>query len=110
MKPEIEQRRETLKALSKVAGIMVKSCEAESINDALVMIYQQQGHSEIHSFKRWLEKGYCVKRGEKALLLWGQPIKATNQRRRVQMKPTNLNSFRLPMFFLTFKFSPCKKN
>lgn len=79
MKEDIKIKRETLKELSKGAAILVKAGAADGINDALVMLYQQQGHAEIHSFKKWLELGYCVKRGEKALLLWGQPQKGNQQ-------------------------------
>lgn len=106
MKPDIEQKRETLKALSKVAGLMVKTGEAESINDALVMMYEQQGHTEIHSFKKWLELGYCVMRGEKALLLWGQPIRATNQEAKGSDENDEFKFFPLAYVFSNLQVQP----
>ena len=79
MKEEMKAKRDALKALSADAAELVKAQAAASINDALVLIYRMQGHEEINSFRKWLDKGFVVKRGEKALLLWGEPKKALNQ-------------------------------
>jgi hypothetical protein len=73
MTEEMKGKRESLKLLSIIAQAMIEAGEVESINDGLCEIYSRQGHSEIHSFKKWMELGQVVKRGEKALLLWGQP-------------------------------------
>jgi N-terminal domain of anti-restriction factor ArdC len=44
-----------------------------SVNAGLATYYAEQGHTIINSYKRWKEQGYQVKKGSKALLLWGEP-------------------------------------
>lgn len=66
-------RREELKALSAPLAVLKKSGAIDSINDALADIYAQQGHTELKSYKQWKESGKQVRKGEKALLLWGKP-------------------------------------
>lgn len=99
MKQEMIEKRESLKALSRVAAEMVKAGEAGSVNDGLLMIYQQQGHTEVHSFKKWWDMGYTVRRGEKALLLWGEPIKAANQEKKKDDEKDEYKFFPLAFVF-----------
>ncbi len=73
MKEEMKMKRATLKELSIAVADAVKAGEYPTINAAIVDLYRQQGHTEIHSYRAWLERGMVVKRGEKALLLWGEP-------------------------------------
>jgi hypothetical protein len=81
MTDEMKAKREALKQRSAIAAKMVKAQPEKfsSVNDALVFMYNEEGHTEIHSFKKWMEKGYIVRKGEKALLLWGEPKKALKQ-------------------------------
>lgn len=78
MKEEMKIKRDELKSISRIMQMAVKMGLYSTVNEALVDMYRQQGHTEIHSFKKWLEFGYCVKKGEKALLLWGEPRNAPN--------------------------------
>lgn len=71
----MKAKRRALAELSNAVHDSVKAGDFPTINAALVDLYQQQGHTEIHSFKAWLERGQVVKKGEKALLLWGEPRK-----------------------------------
>lgn len=48
----MKAKRDQLKTLSKAAAQLVETEEAASINDALILIYAQQGHTEIHSMGR----------------------------------------------------------
>lgn len=44
-------------------------------NEAIKQYYQKKGFGkEFKTFKKWLEEGFCVKKGEKALLMWSKPI------------------------------------
>ena len=48
--------------------------DAVTVNDLLTYYYKLKGHSELKTFKEWLNVGYCVRKGETALLLWATPI------------------------------------
>jgi hypothetical protein len=69
-------------------------------------MYAQQGHTEIHSFKKWLEKGFVVKRGEKALLLWGQPRQAQNQEKQNDADKDEFKFFPLAYVFSQLQVQP----
>ena len=75
MTEEMKEKRAKLRLLSQEAKELVESGEAESINEGLAMIYAEDGHRNLKSFKEWLKLGKAVKKGEKALLLWGKPLK-----------------------------------
>lgn len=67
-------KREQLKELSNGLRILVKQGAIESVNEGLKSIYAEQGHTELNTFNQWREKGFLVKKGSKALLLWGRPV------------------------------------
>jgi len=73
MNEVIKAKREELKALSQGFQILVKEGAIDSVNTGLVQIYANQGHTTLNSFNRWKEQGFKVKKGSKALLLWGEP-------------------------------------
>ena len=73
MTENIKEKRAQLKALSSLAKEMVKIGEAETVNDGLLKIYELEGHKEVNSYKGWQKLGFQVKKGTKALLLWGEP-------------------------------------
>jgi hypothetical protein len=108
MTDEMKAKREQLKRLSKLAGKLVEAGKCASINDALIMIYNEQGHTEIHSFKKWLSLGFAVKRGEKALLLWGEPRKAFNQEKQAEKEKDEFNFFPLAYVFSQKQVEPLK--
>ena len=74
MKQEIKQKREELKSLSAGFKLLIKEGAIGSINEGLVNYYAEQGHTTLNSYRRWKELGYQVKKGSKALLLWGEPV------------------------------------
>jgi len=78
MTDEIKEKRAKLRLLSKSAKELVEMGEAESINEGLIKIYAVDGHLNLKSFKEWLKFGKVVKKGEKALLLWGKPLRKKN--------------------------------
>ena len=69
----IQEKRAHLKAISAPIKLLMKQGEVTSINEGLAVYYAQQGHFNLNTFNGWIDKGYKVKKGEKALLLWGQP-------------------------------------
>ena len=69
----IQLRRQELQAISMPIQALVKTGAIDSVNEGLIKFYAQQGHIELNTFNQWLYKGYTVKKGEKALCLWGKP-------------------------------------
>ena len=57
---------------------------ADSVNEALEIMYRQDGHTELKRYGEWQKVGKQVKRGEKALLLWGSPKKPLKQERALE--------------------------
>ena len=57
----------TLQAAAKAAGM------EESPNELLREYYAQAGHTELKTFEEWRQAGFYIRKGEKAILLWGHP-------------------------------------
>ena len=57
----------TLQAAAKAAGM------EESPNELLREYYAQAGHTELKTFEEWKQAGFYIRKGEKAILLWGPP-------------------------------------
>ena len=108
MKEEMKEKREGLKAVSRELQQAVKAGVYPSVNAGLVAMYAEQGHTEIHSFRGWLEKGYVVKKGEKALLLWGEPRKAYNQEKKTDHEKDEFSFFPLAYVFSQKQVEPLK--
>lgn len=71
--PAQNPNRQILKTLSATAKTLVQEGIADSINEALIEIYKTDGKGEIFKpFNTWLAEGFRVKKGEKALFLWGK--------------------------------------
>lgn len=72
---KIQDKRAFLRELSRPIQDLVKIGAIESVNEGLKDIYAQQGHEELKTIHQWNSTGKQVKKGEKALLLWGSPKK-----------------------------------
>jgi len=70
------QKRKQLAAISRAAKMLVKEGAFDSVNQALLDVYSDGEDLEFNSFNGWKEKGFVVKKGEKAFLIWGKPTKA----------------------------------
>lgn len=76
--------------------------ELGSVNEALKAVYAAQGHFEFDTYQGWKQKGKQVKKGEKALLFWGKPIKGEDKEKPLQ----NGDGFKKYKFFpLAYLFS-----
>lgn len=84
MTEEMKAKRLHLSQLSRIVKMGIASGMYDSVNEGLVEMYKEQGHDEIHSFKQWLKLGYVVRKGEKALLLWGEPKKTGKEEKKEQ--------------------------
>lgn len=76
------ERRKALKDLSNELKTMAEQSGNEAhVNDLLREFYAETGHTQLKTFDQWKAEGYFVRKGEKALLLWGKPTasKASKQ-------------------------------
>jgi len=72
-----KENRKNLIDLSKTAKILVQEGECSTVNEALIEIYKET-HPEIkefNTFNNWKKLGKMIKKGAKAFLVWGQPVK-----------------------------------
>ncbi len=84
MNQELLNRREELRSLSTGFAIGVREGILSSVNQGLVNYYREQGHHELKPFNRWKEEGFKIKKGSKALLLWGEPKKKKTEAEKEQ--------------------------
>ena len=111
MKDEMKAKRMYLSELSKVVKMGIAAGIYESVNEGLVEMYRNEGHEEIHSFKKWLQLGKVVSKGEKALLLWGEPRKGGKQEKEVNAtEEDEYKFFPLAYVFSNKQVEPLKKS
>lgn len=67
-------RRDFLKKLSKQVKPLIESGEFENVNEAIKALYAEQGHTDLKTFNQWKKEGKSVKKGSKALIVWGKPL------------------------------------
>lgn len=80
-KEEAIKRRIALKDLSASLSAMAKQGLLPSfptVNGLLRHYYESRGYKDLKTFHQWKKEGFAVKKGEKAILLWAQPV-ASNQ-------------------------------
>ncbi len=73
MNEQMKAKRDELKSLSTGFKMLIKEGAIGSVNEGLANYYAEQGHTTLKSYRRWKEDGYQVKKGSKALLMWGEP-------------------------------------
>jgi len=54
---------------------MIDLCmiDAGSVNEGLIEMYSDGKKLKYNTFNQWKEKGFQVKKGSKAFLVWGSP-------------------------------------
>ena len=48
--------------------------EDDTVNGLLRFYYACKGYTNLKTFKEWKKEGFTVRKGEKALLIWGMPV------------------------------------
>jgi len=69
---EMQAKRIELKEISKTLAELKEKGKISTINEGLKGIYEKEGHHELKTFDQWEKVGKHVKRGAKALYLWGK--------------------------------------
>jgi hypothetical protein len=106
MTQQMNEKRQALKDLSKAVMHYVEEEQAATVNEALAIHYAMQGHIELKSYRQWKKEGFQVRRGEKALLMWGEPVKATNQEKQSQADKEEFKFFPLAYVFSQKQVDP----
>ncbi len=71
---DIHERRQFLKTLSTAVKPLIAEGTFENVNDAITgAIYSLEGHTTLKTYEQWKSEGKQVKKGEKALFVWGKP-------------------------------------
>ena len=73
----IQAKRKELKEISKNLLELKNSGSIASVNEGLKTLYSEQGHAELKTFEQWERVGMHVKKGSKALYLWGRQTAKT---------------------------------
>ena len=73
----IKQKREEIKNISITLKELKENGSIQTINEGLKEIYRQQGSTDLRTFQQWKSAGYQVKRGQKAIYLWGRQTRKT---------------------------------
>ena len=58
--------------------------EDDTVNGLLRFYYACKGYTNLKTFKEWKDAGYTVRKGEKALLIWGMPITSKAEKQRIE--------------------------
>ena len=106
MKEETKEKRKNLSVISNQLKENVKGTDLEGlrVNELLMLfVYNPDNNLEFNSFKSWIGKGFKVKKGEKAFLLWGEPIKNKKAEEKPQTDPNEDDNF--SFFPLAYVFS-----
>jgi len=76
MNEAIKAKRVALAAISRSIKLLVKEGAYDSVNEGLIDQYSDGEDLDFNTFKQWKEKGFSIKKGSKAFLVWGKPRKA----------------------------------
>lgn len=72
-----QAKRMELKEISKTLAELKENGSIKTINEGLKSIYQEEGHREFKTYDQWTKAGLHVKRGAKALYMWGKQTAKT---------------------------------
>lgn len=96
----IRERRQALRDLSNELKSLAQINGKEAhVNELLREFYAGSGHTELKTFEQWKEQGFSVRKGEKALLLWGKPQTKQNEEKTEDGSEENATEF-YPLAFL----------
>jgi len=110
----VQQKRQALREISKVAKMMLQSeaMEEENVNEIVINhFYKNDTHQEFKSFKGWMKAGFAVKKGEKAFCIWGKPRKKkeTDPKEENEEQGKKSKFYPLAYIFSNAQVEPLKK-
>ena len=93
------EKRNKLKHISKIAiaNFELNGGICNTVNEMILLyIYNIKNNLQFHSYRAWQEKGYQVKKGSKAYLIWGRPLKKNKDK---DKKPEDKDKLKETDFF-----------
>ena len=78
MTEAMKQKRQHLAELSRVIKMKIQQgiTNAATVNEGLIELYSEGDESlEFNTFFEWKKKGFSIKKGSHAFLVWGKPRK-----------------------------------
>ncbi len=73
----IQEKRQELKGISATLRELKENGEIKTINEGLKDIYKMQGNTDLRTYQQWQKAGFQVKKGAKAIYLWGRQTEKT---------------------------------
>jgi len=101
-KEAMRTKRNELKLLSVGIKQLVKEGKYNTVNEGLIDLYAEIGHINLKTLHQWNEINLSVRKGEKALLLWGTPKKAEKKQ---EVKTPEQEEKEMEFYPLCFVFS-----
>lgn len=75
-----EEKKQLLKTLSIEAKEIIENEALDlKVNDVLIQMYKTEEHQEFENFWQWKQKGFKVKKGEKAFFVWSKKRTGTEK-------------------------------
>lgn len=84
--------------------------EDDTVNGLLRFHYACSGYTNLKTFKEWKEAGCTVRKGEKALLIWGTPVVSKAEKQRIEelKKQGREEEAKDDFFPLCYLFAECQ--
>lgn len=105
--------REYLRNLSNLAREMREDDPdllEMTINDIIIeQFYTKDGHTEFALFNDWRQRGYKIKKGSKAFVIWGKKRKAQKAAEEPEKDPDEFKFFPLAYLFSNKQVEPLKQ-
>lgn len=105
----IKDKRKFLSGISQGIKKLVEMGQFDSVNEGLLAFYSEDlpEGTEFESYRGWRKKGYQVRKGERAYLLWGSPRKAKSTKE--EIKEDEFKFFPLAYVFSSQQVEPYEK-
>lgn len=107
-----ENRQKLIQLSIKAREIREDEClEDSTINEIIrLFFYTDETHQTFNTFWEWKDKGYKVKKGEKAFLFWGSKRKNKQDDQAQSQEEESYSFFPLCYVFSNAQVEPIAKN
>ncbi len=109
-KIETKEKRQQLSELSTTVKPLVTSGQFDNVNEAVIeTFYRKEGNTEFNTYKQWKEKGFQVRKGEKAYFVWAKPLAALQAEQGKETDEDSRKYFPLCFLFSNRQVEPIKQ-
>lgn len=106
---EIQQKRQQLKDMSAAVKPLVDEGKFEKLNTAIIETFYKKGeHQEFNTFWQWKDKGFSVKKGEKAFFVWAKPLSVQAEEKGKPLSDDEHDFYPLCFLFSNVQVQPRK--